>query len=369
MCREAKLGITKSLFVSLVVSLNPLLYTQSNIGYSEVVYTSLLFFLSYLFLKLWRNWVSIVFCSLLIGIVFSISYLIRAEVLACVVISLFFLVLMKRDQAILKRLSIVHIIVAIVFSTLSIYVWYLNNKLGYVAISGKTDDVFFNYGGRVDALIRGIISSIEIVPKDTVLEYIVSNPLVFIWRMFFNGWDIVITLFSTLTYIILPALGFMLFSLFQKNSQQTKSYFLSYSFSNNQKKVLSALLWVVVTPVVILLPFYIADRFMLPYSAGVCFILALFLVNNIKTQIQMIVCTIFIGTCSLFHPFSLYNNGYIPLLSSFYSTTYSLSQAHSIKHFSLPYRKAAEWLSNNISFDGNINIAGPKKRSCRPCFL
>ena len=377
LCRLCQLNIAPSMLVAFIVGLNPILYTQSNVALSEVLYAAQLFLVAYLFLKLWYCPDKSGRIAFGIGLVFSISYLMRAEVLGCIGISLLAWILSAQGWSLKRRLKPVIIILGLVVITVGVYAGYLYSKLDIITITGKTDDVFFNYGGSMDERIATRFGLPDINPSDTVFGYVLKNPVVFLLRLIYNTADMTVKLFSILSYVLIPGAAMGMIMWLRKRKTTSARLAGGASGLPVYAGPLSVFV-VVVMPMIFLLPFYLTDRFLVPYSAGLSFIFGYGLAVFFRARWQILLLALMVGISAIWHPYSWLPKGKIAYhhievtaldFLGLYSNAFSIRSAHAKEHASLPYKKAATWLSQHVSLNKDIKIGSQKKGHVILAFL
>jgi len=357
----ASLSSFEAWFVTAVVALNPGIFSQVNNGMSEVVYSALLMSLAYFIFK-YSSSEKWFFSSIIIGFILSYAYLIRAEVLIVYVI-IMFLIAINLNVKLSTRTIQVCIISIMVLGTTALYVAYLKYITGDVAITGKTGDVFFNYGGWVDRkVLRNLSIDLTIYKETEVLAYILSNPIVFMLRMFYNLADLIATLLMAVWYIVLPFFLSLIYY-FCTSKKSMKAFLLSIFNLARERKVLVIIVFSVVTlPVFSLIIFYIGERFVIPSSVGVALIFALVLVYVFRESKRTLNALLLLVTIfSVYNPYDLLRAKGLGFSDSFHAEVFSMSNSYRFKQWSLPYKHAANWMKINLSYDIPVTVSAPNK--------
>jgi len=368
--KSAGFSTFQSGFVVAVVALNPGVYTESNNGMSELVYAFLLVLVSFLTIKIitGEKWI----CkTILVGIVLSFTYLIRAEVLVVALLVVCIFLFLHIGVSIKRRLLQAVIVALMVVSTAFLYSSYLHSITGDIAVTGKTDDVFFNYGGQVDRLALLVFSvDLDIQSSNKVLDYIIKNPIVFLLRMIFNTMDLIATLLMSLWYVLIPFICGFIWSVAQPRNSLKQIVSDVLRVQRQHMMLIGVIALVVVLPVFSLVLFFIADRFVLPASVGASLILGLSTVYLLRrNERALIVLLVFSVLLSILNPYDFLRSNGMGITDIFHGRVFSLSNAHKNAQWSIPYRDSMNWVRINLTLDDDVVIAGSKKGGTMLAFL
>lgn len=357
-----ELNSFQSYVIVAIVALNPGMFTETNNGLSEVVYSCLLILTALLLTKFFHTTKPLL-VSLLIGLTLGFTYLIRAEVLIVVMLLIGLILQFNKQYSLLKKLQYSSVILVIVVGVVFAYSSYLKHVSGDLAITGKTDDVFFNYGGWVDKqAIQTFKVDISINDDETTLAYIIKNPTVFILRMAYNMMDLIATILMSIWYVLIPFCCLVLYQILNDKVNLTKS--LNRFFRDTSSiKILTTIIFIIcILPVFSLIVFYIGDRFVIPSSVAISMLIGLFAVYICVDQREKI-CLFLVSVVflSIWNPYSILRDNGFGITDRFHGKVFSISNAFLDKQWSVPYRHAIEWISSNHDINNSITLAGQKK--------